>query len=325
LQIANHLSNCGSSLAPGKEGLIDKKFKNCEDKNPLKMNLYIFFLITLLWTWACGFIAAVLVNAGIAAGTFLFYFGAGAPSVTALFMVFFTYSRPARRDYFSRCFSFKRLGWKWVLWTVLFFSLITVIGLWISTGILAFEMPGMEYIYAVKRAPYLVLWVLLLSLLSGPVNEEFGWRGYALDKLLVRFGFRKASFILGFIWGIWHLPWYFMPGQAQYGLLRNSVFEAFLFIPSVILLSFVVSFVYLKTNRSILAGALVHMSGNLINSQLLSPYQAGAGTVIRYVKMAFCLAVAVYTVISPGFKREIEGHIETIKSDEARFAKTTLH
>jgi membrane protease YdiL (CAAX protease family) len=280
------------------------------------MNLRIFFLITLLWTWVCGFIAVILVNAGVAAGTFLFYFGAGAPSVVALFMVFITYPRAARRDYFSRCFSFKRMGWKWILWTILFFSLITIAGLWISVGILAFDMPGMDYINAVKRAPYMIFLILLLSLLSGPLNEEFGWRGYALDKLLTRFGFFGASFILGFVWGIWHLPWYFMPGQAQYDLLQNSIFEAVLFIPSVILLSFVVSFVYIKTNRSILAGALVHMLGNLINSQLLSPYSADVGTVIRYVKMTFCLAVVVYTTVSPGFKREIEGHIENIKSNE---------
>jgi membrane protease YdiL (CAAX protease family) len=283
------------------------------------MELRIFFSITLLWTWVCGFISVILVNAEIAFGTFLFYFGAGAPSVTALFMVFITYPRAARQDYFSRCFSFKRMGWKWSLWTILFFSLITAAGLWISVGILGLEMPGMDYINAVKRAPYMILPVLLLSLVSGPLNEEFGWRGYALDKLLTRFGFFKASFILGFVWGIWHLPWYFMPGQAQYSLLQNSLFEAVLFIPSVILLSFVVSFVYLKTNRSILAGALVHMFGNLITSQLLSPYSADAGTIIRYVKMTFCLAVVIYTAASSKFKREIEVQLENIKLDEARF------
>ncbi|MDR0670484.1 MAG: CPBP family intramembrane metalloprotease [Treponema sp.] len=286
-----------------------------------RVKLRLFFFITLLWTWTCGFAGAVLFNAGIAAGTFLFYFGAGAPSVTALFMVFITYPRAARRDYFYRCFSFRRMGWKWILWAALFFLLISAAGLWISTGILGYEMPGMDYVHAAARAPYMVLPILLLSLVSGPLNEEFGWRGYALDKLLVRFGFFRASCILGFIWGIWHLPWYFMPGQAQYELLQSSVFEALLFIPSVILLSFVVSFVYLKTDRSILAGALVHLLGNLINSQLLSPYSAGVGTVIRYVKMTFCFALVLYTALSPGFKRELEVHIKTIRTTAVSYTK----
>jgi membrane protease YdiL (CAAX protease family) len=138
-------------------------------------------------------------------------------------------------------------------------------------------MPGMDYIKALGRAPYLIFPIVLLSIVSGPLNEEFGWRGYALDKLLLCFRFFGASFILGFVWEIWHLPWHFMPGQAQYDLLQSSIFEALLFIPSVILLSFVVSFVYLKTNRSILAGALVHALGNLINSQLLSPLPGPGG------------------------------------------------
>lgn len=35
--------------------------------------------------------------------------------------------------------------------------------------------------------------------LYGPANEEFGLRGYALDKMLIKFGFLKGSLILGLI------------------------------------------------------------------------------------------------------------------------------
>lgn len=61
--------------------------------------------------------------------------------------------------------------------------------------------------------------VILISLISGPLNEEFGWRGYALDRLMAKFGFLKGSLIPGFVWAIWHLLWYFTPGQAQYALM----------------------------------------------------------------------------------------------------------
>jgi hypothetical protein len=64
------------------------------------MNLRLFFSVTLLWTWVYGFAGVMLARAGVAAGTFLFYFGGGAPSVTALFLVFTTYPKAARRDYF---------------------------------------------------------------------------------------------------------------------------------------------------------------------------------------------------------------------------------
>jgi len=159
--------------------------------------LLLFFGITLAWTWLCGFIPVMAGLTGTPAGTFLFYFGGGAPSVTALFLVFLTYPVEVRRDYFHRCFSFRYMGWKWPLFTLLY-------------------------------------------------------------------------------------------------------------IPAVILLNFAVTFVYVKTKRSILAGALVHMLANLIGSQLLSPYSMEMSMCIRYVRMACCLAVAVYAMVSHGFRDEVK-------------------
>ena len=147
------------------------------------------------------------------------------------------------------------------------------------------------------------------------MNEEFGWRGFALDKLLVRFGFFGAAFILGFIWGIWHLAWYFTPGQAQYQLLQSSVFYAFLFIPSSILLNFFVTFVYIKTRRSVLAGAMVHMFSNLLGSQLIAPYSTEISTLIRFVNMLFFTCILIYTCVSRKFKNETAEQIAAIQNE----------
>jgi membrane protease YdiL (CAAX protease family) len=50
------------------------------------------------------------------------------------------------------------------------------------------------------------------------VGEELGWRGYAIPKLLARESALAASLILGVLWGVWHLPTFFVPGAPQYGL-----------------------------------------------------------------------------------------------------------
>lgn len=269
--------------------------------------LILFFTVTLLWTWGFGFAPVLMGIEGTPLGIFLFYFGGGAPSVTALFIVFLTYSKKQRKDYFMRCFSLRYMGIKWFALTILFCTLISVIAIWTGVYLLGYEMPGMSYIHAIIQNPLNLFLVAFLSVISGPLNEEFGWRGYALDRMFVRYGFTRATLFLGFVWGIWHLAWFFTPGQAQYDLLQNSLFDAFMYIPSVMLFNFVVSFVYIKTKRSILAGALVHMFSNLLGSQLLSPYSTEISMTIRYTKMLFCGCLALYCIFSKKFKEEYNG------------------
>ena len=278
--------------------------------------LVLFFVLTLAWTWICGFIPVIFGFTDTGAGTFIFYFGGGAPSVVALFLVFLTYPKDKRRDYFRRCFSLRQAGWKWPLITIAVFTALSAVSIFVGVCLLGFDMPTMDFIKAILKNPLNIFLVLLISLISGPLNEEFGWRGYALDRLLLRFGFIKGSLILGFIWAIWHLPWYFTPGQAQYNLLRDSVFHALMFIPSVMMLSVFVSFVYVKTNRSILAGALVHMFSNLIGSQLLSSYTTEISMLIRYTNMLFFLGVIIYAACSHNFKKETAKVINIIRQQE---------
>lgn len=284
-----------------------------ENQQRENRHLIVFFVITLAWTWTCGFIPVLLGITGTPIGTFIFYFGGGAPSVVGLFLVFFTYSRGQKRDYFKRCFSVSYMGWKWPLAVFLIFSFISIVGVLGGVKLLEYDIPGMEFVHIIMGNPLMLPLIILISIVSGPLNEEFGWRGYALDKLLVRFGFLKASLILGFIWAIWHLAWFFTPGQAQYDLLQNSVIDALMYIPSVMLLSVFVSFVYIKTKRSILAGALVHMLSNLLGSQLLSPYTTEISMLIRSVKNIFFIIIILYVVFSTKFRLEVDEQIAQIQ------------
>ncbi len=275
--------------------------------------LVMFFGLTLAWTWICGFIPVIFGFTGTGSGTFIFYFGGGAPSVIALFLVFLTYPGDKRKDYFRRCFSLRQAGWKWPLITIAVFTVLSSVSVYLGVRLLGFDMPTMDYVKAVAGNPLIIPLVILISLISGPLNEEFGWRGYALDRLMAKFGFLKGSLILGFVWAIWHLPWYFTPGQAQYALLRDSIFHAVMFIPSVMMLSVFVSFVYVKTKRSILAGAMVHMFSNLIGSQLLASYTTGISMLIRYTNMLFFLGVIVYAASSHSFSEETAEVINEIR------------
>ena len=66
--------------------------------------------------------------------------------------------------------------------------------------------------------PLLPLVFVFGLLFGGPLGEEPGWRGFALPRLLAGFGPWTASTLLGFVWGLWHLPLFAIPGTTQAAL-----------------------------------------------------------------------------------------------------------
>jgi membrane protease YdiL (CAAX protease family) len=65
--------------------------------------------------------------------------------------------------------------------------------------------------------PFLLVSSFFVILVTGgPLQEEFGWRGYALPRLQVRFNALYSSLILGFMWGLWHLPYLFIGTEITY-------------------------------------------------------------------------------------------------------------
>jgi membrane protease YdiL (CAAX protease family) len=79
----------------------------------------------------------------------------------------------------------------------------------------------------------LTVYLLIVGLvINGVVSigEDFGWRAYLLQKLMVRFGgaerpsadgasasaARKAALLVGVIWSVWHWPLFFLGASAGY-------------------------------------------------------------------------------------------------------------
>ncbi|MFQ3633761.1 type II CAAX prenyl endopeptidase Rce1 family protein [Roseiflexus sp.] len=113
--------------------------------------------------------------------------------------------------------------------------------------------------FSVVRNPaYALVAFFVILVTGGPLQEEFGWRGYALPRLQSRFSALTSSVILGFFWWLWHLPLVFIPGRFM-----TDNFLLFLALSvEMMLASILFTWVYNNTNGSVLAALLLHAAIN---------------------------------------------------------------
>ena len=135
---------------------------------------------------------------------------------------------------------------------------------WIAIILLIPVISGLSYAIAVPItgdtwetgfAWSLLVNVIIMFFVGGPLGEELGWRGYMLERLQKKRNALASSLIVGFIWGVWHLPLHFMTGTTQ----------EYIPIWAFILLQMVISILYTwiyNNTKSVLAVIIFHWVGN---------------------------------------------------------------
>ena len=123
------------------------------------------------------------------------------------------------------------------------------------------------------------LWILLFG---GPLNEEPGWRGFALPRLQSRYSPLVASIILGAIWGFWHVPLHFM--GVYYGGALGSVIRL-QEIPRAILFTWL----YNRTKRSLLIVLFFHAAINTTSLFLSRSFE---------ITFLLCILLAIAVVVT---------------------------
>lgn len=231
-------------------------------------NLLLFLALTMLATYAAYFtIVWADWNPYQAPGLILFLLGGSAPSWVGLLLVFFGYDKDQRKAYFKRL-SPKLIPGRWWVIMLLIMPAIYVIVYAIEL-LLGGALPGMEPLRNYIAQPAILPLVIFIGLGSGPISEEFGWRGVALDPMIRRFGRIPGTIILGLIWGIWHLGLFFMP-ETWHGQMGFRFVGFFNFILSSVGLALIMTWVHTHTKGSILAAILMHYLMNF-TSTALSP------------------------------------------------------
>jgi uncharacterized protein len=217
-------------------------------------SLVQFFLITFAFTWAFWSLP-VLDSADLISlpGPNIAWIGTGAhgPLVAAILLSYRVGGWDAVKRLVRAGF---RLRMSAVWWLLLILVPLALAGaaVWMSASFHDYK-PDL----ALLEQPLLILPLFLfMFFLGGSVQEEFGWRGYALPRLLEIQAPFMASLVLGLIWGVWHLPLFFMTGVSQ------EYMPFAVFLPLAVAFSFLFTWAYLRTDANLFSALLFHTTIN---------------------------------------------------------------
>ncbi|NJE10036.1 type II CAAX endopeptidase family protein [Thermococcus sp. MAR1] len=205
--------------------------------------LSAFFLLTFAWSWGFWGLGGYTRIAHLLAP-----FG---PTLMAFLFTYLTSGKGGIRNLLGKGVS-PRFSKVWLIPAL--FLMPTIIGLSLLLVVLSGE-PLPETPLTGNPLTLIAAFFYIL-VLGGPLAEEFGWRGFALERLQAKYNALVASLILGIIWGLWHLPLFYSTNE----LYKNVPFPGF--VAGTILFSILFTWIFNNTNGSVLTAILFHTSGN---------------------------------------------------------------
>src|SRR5262245_53585987 len=227
------------------------------ESRPIDRPLAAFFLLVFAWTWS---IAGLMILAPswvdrtigpIGPENPLFFIAVYGPSIAAILVTAFTTGGAGVRALLG-----KLVRWR--------FSPVYYLAVLVGVPLVAIIAGHLgEWLMGIPAAPHISAipgWIKVLPIAlildPGPLGEELGWRGFALPRMVKRWGAPAASLLLGFIWGVWHYPAFRVPGMPQ-NALNFPVFVA-----GAIVLTVIVAWLVMRTHGSVLIAVLFHLAVN---------------------------------------------------------------
>ena len=226
------------------------------NRNPWK-----FFLLTFAYSWLI-WIPSVLDGLGVdlpfdVAGysMVVVIIGAFAPLLAAITLIPRDGGWKGIKSFFGRALDFHikpvylviALGLPLVIHVIAHYLALAV-GLDVAKTLFPAEISVAPVIMAI---PYFFLMLIL-----GGGQEEFGWRGYAQEPLQEKIGVIPASLVIGLIWGIWHLPLWFMAGDL------HSAYSYLAFVMMTTSISIVYAWLYNSSGKKLIVVIFFHAMSN---------------------------------------------------------------
>jgi uncharacterized protein len=223
--------------------------------------LAAYFGLTFAISWAI-WLGLVVASLGIrtTAGAVLNIAATAGPSIAALVLA--TALGRGQLPELLAGFSVSRLS---VRWSVVALVLpVAMMAVAIAGSVAVFGTPGPGITVSVGGV--LLVEFARVLFLGGPLEEELGWRGFALPRLQQHRNALNASVLLGLVWGLWHIPLYFVSGTGQFETIRAGTSPAFAiggFVGWTIGLSVLFTWLFNQTGGSLIVVILFHAAVNL--------------------------------------------------------------
>ncbi len=254
-----------------------------------RKNLGLFFLIAFAWSWLF-LLPRILATAGwfTLPGWLSFFLSAIAafgPFVAAFALTYWKEGQVGISSLWRRGWEY-RFQKKWLAPTLLLPPVVAVL------TVLLVMLAG-ENIDWKLAPPLLTLFpVFMLLFFTNAFPEEFGWRGYVLDRFQLRWSALVSSLILGAIWGLWQVPLHFVAGTTQHTV---PIWE---FVAQTIVVAIAYTWLYNNTGGSILVAMLFHA----VNSFTAAVIPLWTSEIGRWIHLAILILVVGAIVLIWGSK-----------------------
>jgi len=218
---------------------------------------WLFFVLVFGVSWAVWIPLAIV---GWSGSLVPVASGAITPSLFGVLLTRAGASRAERRDFWRRVTDVRLISARWHL--VIFLTFPAIMALTFATEhLLGGTPPPLDGAREMLVHPGRLAVFIGTMIVGGPLLEELGWRGFALDRLLKRYGRLGASILLGFAHAAWHIPLFFIASTSQ-GVIGFATPLFWVFMARVVATTLFYTWVYTQTRRSILSAILVHFVSN---------------------------------------------------------------
>ncbi len=230
-----------------------------EAKAQLRRQLIAYFVATFTISWGI-FGSALALDMS---GSPIVILGVWGPTLSAIAVTATFYGRDGLKRFLGRFNA--REGLQWFLPLLGFFLAIGLAGHFVGAAAAGIEFEPQFWGWA------WVAQVMVMQLLIPGFGEEFGWRGFALQRLQHLMTPLEATLVIAFFHLLWHAPTYWL-GQGMHNV--PAIWAAFFLLPWTILFTWA----YNKSQGSILVSIFFHatMGATLSYTAFLPGEQAVA-------------------------------------------------